>query len=84
MSNAKYRSIFTDATAQQRKENFDDYWIFTQQHGGELIEVERDLLKKRARLQHFQDNPVRLRKPLANPAVFQYGGSQNTSVSLES
>lgn len=70
MSNAKYRSIFTDATAQQRKENFDDYWIFTQQHGGELIEAERDLLKKRARLQHFQDNPVRLRKPLANPEAF--------------
>lgn len=70
MSNAKYRSIFTDATAQQRKENFDDYWIFTQQHGGELIEAERDLLKKRARLQHFQDNPVRLRKPLANPDAF--------------
>jgi hypothetical protein len=70
MSIAKYRSVFTDATAQQRKENFDDYWIFTQQHGGELLEAERDLLKKRARLQYFQDNPVRLRTPLANPEVF--------------
>jgi rubrerythrin len=70
MSIAKYRSVFTDATAQQRKENFDDYWIFTQQHGGELLEAERDLLKKRARLQYFQDNPVRLRKPLANPEAF--------------
>ena len=70
MSIAKYRSVFTDATAQQRKENFDDYWIFTQQHGGELLEAERDLLKKRARLQYFQDNPVRLRTPLANPEAF--------------
>ena len=70
MSIAKYRSVFTDSTAQQRKENFDDYWIFTQQHGGELLEAERDLLKKRARLQYFQDNPVRLRTPLANPEAF--------------
>jgi hypothetical protein len=70
MSTAKYRSIFTPSTEQQRQENFDDYWIFTQQHGGELFEEERDLLKKRARLQYFQDNPVRLRTPLANPESF--------------
>jgi hypothetical protein len=70
MSNAKYRSIFTVATDQQRKENFDDYWIFTQQHSGELLEEEKDLLKKRAKLQYFQDNPVKLRTPLANPEAF--------------
>jgi hypothetical protein len=70
MSIAKYRSIFTVATDQQRKENFDDYWIFTQQHGGELLEAEKDLLKKRARLNFFQDNPVKLRTPLANPDAF--------------
>ncbi|MDD1609693.1 MAG: hypothetical protein LUO95_03540 [Methylococcaceae bacterium] len=70
MSSAKYRSIFTASTEQQRKENFEDYWIFTQQHGGELFEEERDLLKKRAKLQYFQDNPVKLRTPLANPEVF--------------
>lgn len=70
MSSAKYRSIFTASTEQQRKENFEDYWIFTQQHGGELFEEERDLHKKRAKLQYFQDNPVKLRTPLANPEVF--------------
>ncbi|MEI6707829.1 MAG: hypothetical protein WCK96_11920 [Methylococcales bacterium] len=70
MSTAKYRSIFTVATDQQRKENFDDYWIFTQQHGGELLEEEKDLLKKRARLEYFQNNRVKLRTPLANPDAF--------------
>lgn len=70
MSNAKYRSIFTASTEQQRQENFADYWLFTQQHGGELFEEEKDLLKKRAKLQYFQNNPVRLRKPLANPDAF--------------
>jgi len=70
MSTIKYRSIFTVATDQQRKENFDDYWIFTQQHGGELLEEEKDLLKKRARLEYFQNNPVKLRTPLANPDAF--------------
>jgi hypothetical protein len=70
MSNTKYRSIFTASTEQQRQENFNDYWLFTQQHGGELLEEEKDLLKKRAKLQYFQNNPVRLRKPLANPDAF--------------
>ncbi len=70
MSTAKYRSIFTASTDQQRKENFEDYWIFTQQHGGELLEEEKDLLKKRTRLQYFQNNPVKLRIPLANPEAF--------------
>jgi hypothetical protein len=70
MSTAKYRSIFTVATDQQRKENFDDYWIFTQHHGGELLEEEKDLLKKRTRLEFFQNNPVKLRTPLANPEAF--------------
>ncbi|MDQ7091578.1 MAG: hypothetical protein Q9M50_13245 [Methylococcales bacterium] len=66
----KYHSIFTDSNAQQRKENFDDYWIFTQQHGGELFEDEKDLAKKRQRLQYFKDNPIKLRTPLKNPESF--------------
>jgi hypothetical protein len=70
MSTAKYRSIFTASTEQQRQENFADYWIFTQQHGGELLEEARDLLKKRDRLQYFQDHPVQLRTPLADPERF--------------
>lgn len=64
MSEQTYRSVFSPATAKEREENFKDYWEFTQQHGGELFEDEKDLAKKRARLKYFQDNPVKLRKPL--------------------
>ncbi len=67
---AKYLSVFSPATAQQRKENFDDYWVFTQQHGGELLETEKDLVIKRDRLKYFQDNPVQLRTPLKDPEAF--------------
>ena len=70
MNSGKYLSVFTLATAQQRKENFDDYWNFTQHHGGELFEAEKDLAKKRARLKYFKNNPVKLRKPLADPDAF--------------
>ncbi len=70
MNSARYRSVFSAANAQQRKENFESYWEFTQYHGGELLEAERDLAKKRARLKFFQDNPVCLRKPLANTEAF--------------
>ncbi len=70
MTSAKYRSIFSPSTSQQRKENFDNYWEFTQQHGGELLENDRDLAIKRAKLEYFQNNPVKLRTPLANPEAF--------------
>lgn len=70
MTETRYRSVFTDATLQQRNHNFDDYWLFTQNHGGELFEAEKDLAKKRARLEYFQNNPVRLRQPLADPQAF--------------
>lgn len=70
MSTANYRSIFSPSSAQQRQENFVTYWEFTQQHGGELLEAEQDLMKKRAKLQWFKDNPVQLRTPIANPDAF--------------
>lgn len=70
MGSGKFLSVFTLATEQQRKDNFEDYWNFTQQHGGELIEAEKDLAKKRAKLKYFKDNPVKLRKPLADPEAF--------------
>lgn len=70
MTQAKYRSVFTDANSQQRRENFEDYWLFTQQHGGSLFEAEKDLSKKRDCLQYFQNNPVSLRKPLKDPDAF--------------
>ena len=67
---AKYLSVFTTANAKQRQQNFDDYWIFTQQHGGELLESDKDLAKKRERLEYFQNNPVKLRTPLKDPEAF--------------
>ncbi len=70
MVSAKYLSVFAPATQQQRKENFDNYWEFTQQHGGTLLEDDKDLAKKRDRLKHFQDSPVKLRRPLADPEAF--------------
>jgi len=85
METNKYLSVFTPATAEQRKTNFEDYWEFTQQHGGELFEDDRDLAKKRARLKYFQDNPVKLRKPLADPDAFyrNYVEMQNDPRSLD-
>lgn len=70
MELAKFRSVFSPATKQQRKENFENYWEFTQHHGGELFEGDKDLAKKRARLKQFRDSPVQLRKPLADPEAF--------------
>ena len=85
MSNGKYLSVFTPATAEQRKANFDDYWLFSQQHGGELFEADKDLAKKRARLQYFKDNSVKLHKPLADPEAFyrNYVKMQDDPASLD-
>ena len=85
MRAAKYLSVFSPATKQERKENFDNYWEFTQQHSGELFEDDKDLAKKRATLKHFQDNPVRLRKPLADPGAFyrNYVDMQDDPKSLD-
>lgn len=70
MSNSPYLSIFTGGTAKEREENFETYFVFSKAHSGELIEAEQDLSKKRDRLRFYQDNPVRSRKPLADPDVF--------------
>lgn len=85
MASAKYLSVFSPATGQQRKENFDNYWAFSQDHGGELFEDDKDLAKKRARLKHFQDNPVKLRRPLADPDAFyrNYVAMQDAPKSLD-
>lgn len=70
MGSGKYTSVFSPATEAQRKENFEDYWEFTQKHGGQLFEEDKDLAIKKAKLASFKANPVKLRKPLANPDVF--------------
>ena len=66
----RFRSIFTSASKQERTKNFENYWLFTQYHNGELLEDDKDLVKKRAKFQFFQDNPVQLRTPLVNPEAF--------------
>lgn len=65
-----HRSIFTPSTSKDRSKNFDDYWIFSQNHSGSLLEDDKDLSKKREKLKYFQEHPVRSRKPLENPEVF--------------
>ncbi len=66
----QFCSIFTPSSAQERQANFESYWGFTTQHAGDLLEEEKDLTNKRARLRYFQDNAVRSRQPLADPRRF--------------
>ena len=70
MNVPKFRSIFTPASKQERINNFENYWLFTQHHNGELLEEDKDLVKKRNKFKSFQDNPIQLRVPLANPDAF--------------
>jgi hypothetical protein len=65
-----YRSVFTDSSPDERRHNFDDYLAYTRLHDGELIEADKDLSTKRARLQYFRAHPVRPRRPLEDPAAF--------------
>jgi len=67
---AKYRSIFAGSTAAEREENFRIYFDFSREQSGELIEAEKDLVAKRARLAEMQNAPVRSRKPLPDPEAF--------------
>jgi hypothetical protein len=66
----RYRSIFSPATARERAENFEDYWIYTQRNDGDILEDEKDLTKKREILARFQRNAARSRMPLADPERF--------------
>jgi hypothetical protein len=81
----KYLSVFSPATDEQRKSNFEDYWEFTQQHGGELFEDDKDLAIKRARLKYFQDNPVKFRNTVVNEEDFyrNYVDMQDDPKSLD-
>ena len=65
-----YRSIFTSATRRERIANFETYWNYCVNHDGEILQSQRDLVKKRQTLTTFQAHPVRSRRPLANPARF--------------
>lgn len=65
-----YRSIFSPSTTREREENFETYWNYTQEHDGEILEDQKDLVKKRELIQNFRANAVRSRRPLADPQAF--------------
>ena len=64
------RSIFTPATRQERRANFEAYWAYCVSHDGALLHGDRDLEKKRDALAVFQADRVRSRRPLVDPAAF--------------
>lgn len=66
----KRRSIFTDATRRVRNDNFEDYWIYTQGHDGEILEAEKNLVKKKEILAGYTNHPVRSKAPLPDPERF--------------
>jgi hypothetical protein len=67
----KHRSIFTLSDAAERAKNFENYWLFTQAHSGELIEEDKDLTKKRARLREFQGQQIPLNHPFPPEAFYR-------------
>ena len=64
------RSIFTDTTRRVRNENFEDYWTYTKGHDGEILEDEKNLVKKKEILAGYTSNPVRSKAPLPDPERF--------------
>src|SRR5215475_1183140 len=66
----RHRSIFTDSSRDERRQNFEEYLAYAQDHAGELLEPEKDLTKKRERLDYFRAHPVRLQRSLDDPSAF--------------
>lgn len=66
----KYLSVFSPSTAQQRTENFADYWNFTQKNSGVLLEAEQNLSKKQIKLESFKANPVKLNQEFQQVDLF--------------
>jgi len=67
---SSYRSIFSPATERERRDNFEDYWAYSQDHAGQILEDEKNLTRKKETLSRFQGQPVRSRKPLVDPERF--------------
>ncbi|MEE9412656.1 MAG: hypothetical protein V3V22_06340 [Methylococcales bacterium] len=65
-----FLSIFTPCTTEQRQQNFESYWEFSQQHAGKIYEQDRDLEHKRNKRLEFEANQVRSRKPLPDVNAF--------------
>jgi hypothetical protein len=70
MVSTSFLSIFSPNTAAERAANFETYFEFSKRLSGELIEAEKDLTIKRARLKYFQDHAIRSHHPLADPQSF--------------
>ncbi|MBI2363340.1 MAG: hypothetical protein HYV15_08180 [Elusimicrobia bacterium] len=73
-----HRSIFSPCTAGERAANFEEYWAKLLERSGDLLEGERDLAKKKARLAHYRENPVRSRRPLPDPGAFHRNSARLT------
>ena len=67
---SSHRSIFSPATTRERRDNFEDYWIYSQDHAGDILEAEKNLTRKKEALERFQELSIRTRKPLADPERF--------------
>ena len=65
-----FRSIFTPCTRRERDANFEAYWAYSLGHDGDILEDQKDLTSKRERLARVQADPVRSRRPLADPEAF--------------
>jgi len=70
LTNTAYRSIFSPAAERERIDNFEDYWKYSQDHAGGILEDEKNLTRKKETLGRFQGSPVRSRKPLIDPDSF--------------
>jgi len=66
----KYLTIYSPSTAEQRQENFVDYWSFSRAHSGDIIETEKNLTKKHAILENFKATRPTLKQAFAHPEVF--------------
>ena len=65
-----FRSIFTSATRRERHANFEAYWAYSVGHDGEILQSQKDLVKKRDTLAGFQAHRVRSRRPLVHRPFF--------------
>ncbi|HKZ03917.1 MAG TPA: hypothetical protein VJU81_00480 [Methylomirabilota bacterium] len=66
----RYRSVFSPSRGRERRDNFEAYWNYTLARDGAILEVERDLERKKALVAAFRAHPVRSRAPLPDPARF--------------
>ncbi len=57
LTDVGYRSIFTAATRRERIANFEAYWAYSVGHDGEILQNQKDLVKKRDTLAGFQADP---------------------------